>query len=237
VAHQVRTPLTGLRLQLERARREGGAADALTGALGEIDRLERTVEDLLSLARDEMRATSTLDVAALLDGVQARWSPRLDRLGRTFAVDYEAPSAPVSGASVSIGQVLDILIDNSTTHGDGTVTLRARRASGGYVLEVQDEGDGIDDDERDAIFERNHGTGTGIGLALARTITEAEGGRLHLATTTPPSSRSYSPRRSPTPSRRTSAPEEDQHCGSAVAASPGRLASNPAVQGRWHRGR
>lgn len=185
VAHQVRTPLTGLRLQLERASREG-AADALAGAFGEIDRLERTVDDLLALARDEMRATSILDVAVLLEGVQARWSPRLDRLGRTLAVDYEAPTAPVSGASVSIGQVLDVLIDNSRTHGDGTVTLRARRAFGGYVLEVQDEGDGIDDDERDAIFERNHGTGTGIGLALARTITEAEGGRLQLATTTPP---------------------------------------------------
>lgn len=82
--------------------------------------------------------------------------------------------------------MLDVLIDNITTHGDGTVTLRARPALGGYVLEVQDEGDGVDDDERDAIFERNHGTGTGICLALARTITEAEGGRLQLATSTPP---------------------------------------------------
>lgn len=226
VAHQVRTPLTGLRLQLERARREGGAADALAGALGEIDRLERTVEDLLALARDEMRATSILDVAVLLEGVQARWSPRLDRLGRTLAVDYEAPSAPVSGASVSIGQVLDVLIDNSTTHGDGTVTLRARRAFGGYVLEVQDEGDGIDDDERDAIFERNHGTGTGIGLALARTITEAEGGRLQLATTTPPRFQVV------LPAAVADLESEDVGLRIDVPASPVRWASNPAV----HRG-
>lgn len=186
VSHQLRTPLTGLRLQLERAERELGPSPLVAGALDEVLRLEGTIEHLLALARDISHVTATLDVAAVLAGVDGRWSDRLAGQGRALRVDHQLALGPVHGSDGSVGQVLDVLVDNSTVHGAGTVTVRARPIVGGFVFEVEDEGPGIDETQTDLVFGRRHGSGHGIGLALARSIAEAEGGRLLLASAAPP---------------------------------------------------
>lgn len=186
VAHQLRTPLAGLRLRLEHALRSDDRGHSVEGALAEVDRLEATVEHLLALARDAHQASGALAVADVLHAVDERWQSRFTHAHRALTV-HDAEWLPAVHASdVSIGQVLDVLVDNALRHGRGTVGVRARPAAGGLVIEVDDEGAGIPDDRLAAVFDRHEGSGNGIGLALARTIIEAEGGRLLLVRGQPP---------------------------------------------------
>jgi signal transduction histidine kinase len=177
VAHQLRTPLTGLRLQLERLE----AHDAIA----EVARLEATVEHLLALSRDRQPIGADLDVDALLAGVEARWSAPARGAGRDLLVVHDAAAIAVRASTASIAEVLDVLVDNALRHGAGTITVRARPATGGLVVEVSDQGAGLDGSV--PIFHRAAGDGGhGIGLALARRMAEAEGGRLLLAVARPP---------------------------------------------------
>jgi signal transduction histidine kinase len=181
VAHQLRTPLTGLRLQLERAERDRDLT-VITAGLAEVVRLQATVEHLLALARDGHPPTATLDVGELLNSLRRRWQDPFTVVGRTLHVSGDQPLPSARGTNVSISQVLDVLVDNGLRHGGGAVYVRARPAAGGLVIEVRDEGNGLSD-TFDPFIRR--GTGGGIGLGLARSITEAEGGRLLLATAQP----------------------------------------------------
>lgn len=186
VAHQLRTPLAGLRLRLEHALRSDDKRHPVEGALAEVGRLEATVEHLLALARDTQQVSSPLAVPHLLHAVDERWQPRFAQAQRALTVHDGGRLPTVHASDVSIGQVLDVLIDNALRHGDGAVGVRARPAAGGLVIEVDDEGPGITDDRLAAVFDRHEGSGNGIGLALARTIAEAEGGRLLAVRGQPP---------------------------------------------------
>lgn len=181
VAHQLRTPLTGLRLQLERAERDRDVT-VITAALGELARLQATVEHLLALARDGHPPSATLDADELLESLSRRWQEGFAAVGRELRVTGDGPLPSAQGANVSVSQVLDVLVDNGLRHGDGAVSVLARPAAGGLVIEVSDEGVGVHDGF-DPFVRR--GNGGGIGLGLARSITEAEGGRLLLATSRP----------------------------------------------------
>ncbi len=188
VSHQLRTPLAGLQLRLEHAMRSDDPRAQVQGALAEVRRLEATVEQLLALARDAHPVSSRLEVADLLQAVDERWQPRFSGVARELAVRSDDRLPPVNASAVSIGQVLDVLLDNALHHGQGRVGVRVRPAAGGLVIEVDDEGVGIADDDLVAVFARHSGSGgsSGIGLALARTIAEAEGGRLLVASGRPP---------------------------------------------------
>jgi signal transduction histidine kinase len=183
-SHQLRTPLTGLRVTLEAARLTPTVDRdaALDAALGEIDRLERTVDDLLALAREPPVTRMPTDLAPLLATIEDDWHGRLAAEGRPLRVDVDPGLPPVAISPRSVRQVLDVLVENAWHHGSGAITLRARSTGGGVALEVADEGPGVSGDP-ERIFERRE-TGTpgghGIGLALARSLTEAEGARLVL---------------------------------------------------------
>lgn len=183
-SHQLRTPLTGLRVNLEAARLTPTVDrdDALDAALSEVDRLERTVDDLLALAREPPVTRTPTDLAPLLATIEDDWHGRLAAEGRPLRVDLDPGLAPVVISQRSVRQVLDVLVENAWHHGTGTITLHARSTGGGVALEVADEGPGVNGDP-ERIFDR-HETGTlgghGIGLALARSLAEAEGARLVL---------------------------------------------------------
>jgi signal transduction histidine kinase len=86
----------------------------------------------------------------------------------------------------AVGQAVDVLLENGLRHGGGRITLSLRRSGLFGVVVVEDEGKGITLDEEAAIFERGRSQGgTGIGLALARSLMEADGGRLELASPYP----------------------------------------------------
>ncbi|MGH3972677.1 MAG: sensor histidine kinase [Pseudonocardiaceae bacterium] len=189
-SHQLRTPLTGLRLRLEAALDRPGQdlRHAITAGIDAADRLEQTIEELLALARDTPRSNSApLDLPGLLDEIERGWHDRLAAQDRELrvAVDAAAPVSLVSTAAVR--QVLTVLLDNAATHGSGTVSVAVRNAADALAIDVSDEGIGITAPEPELFTRRSRlADGHGIGLALARSLAEAEGGRLRLTRPAPP---------------------------------------------------
>ena len=189
-SHQLRTPLAGLRLQLEAALADPSADSraAMTASVGAADRLEQTIDELLALARSSRKsATSQLDLDALFDDLSRTWTARVAADDRTLALTI-APQLPTATASpAAVRQILGVLIDNAVVHGVGAITVTAREAADAVAIDVSDEGGGFTDEEPD-LFARQaaHANGHGIGLALARSLAEAEGGRLRLTRPAPP---------------------------------------------------
>jgi signal transduction histidine kinase len=187
-SHQLRTPLTGLRLTLETALDAPAPAQraAVVRALESADRLERTIVDLLSLARHAPRDRAALRLEALVADWSAAWEPVLGGHDRALQVSV-APALPDASASeAAVRQVVDVLLDNAVVHGTGTVGLVVRDAGVTVAIDVTDQGDGPPDP--DGVFRSRDGgsPGHGIGLALARALAESEGGRLVLSRARPP---------------------------------------------------
>ncbi|MEJ3652920.1 HAMP domain-containing sensor histidine kinase [Actinomycetes bacterium KLBMP 9759] len=186
-SHQLRTPLTGLQLRLEAALRAPGHdhTHAIRASLAEVDRLERTIADLLALARGN-RQKGVLDLAGLLTEVHQVWGPRLgsQRRALRFAVEDNLPV--VEASTAAIRQVLTVLLGNATEHGEGTVTVAVRDIEEAVAIDVADQGSVAQTEGAD-LFERREpdADGHGIGLALARRLVEAEGGRLQLSSPSP----------------------------------------------------
>jgi signal transduction histidine kinase len=185
-SHQLRTPLTGLRLRLETALEGGDLRPAVGAALETADRLERTIDELLALARDSPTARTPADVPALLGEAESHWHGPLAAAGRSLRVstDSALPGTPASAAATR--QILDVLLANAFRHGGGTVTVTARDADTAVAVDVADDGAGISI-PADELFRRRaeRAAGSGIGLALARALAEAEGGRLVLSRSGP----------------------------------------------------
>ncbi|HMF04816.1 MAG TPA: HAMP domain-containing sensor histidine kinase [Acidimicrobiia bacterium] len=183
-SHQLRNPLAALRMELEMARLDSGIdrASLIADALVEVSRLERTIDDLLELARDTHEERAALRIDRVVDELDQRWHGSLAAEGRPFRTIIEPDAPGVHASEAAVRQVVDVLVDNAATHGAGTVTLRARAAGTGLAIEVSDEGPGIREGEVDRIFDRRRADDErhGIGLALARSLAEAEGGRLVL---------------------------------------------------------
>ena len=180
-SHQLRTPLTGLRLRLETALEGDGLRPAVVAALETADRLERTIDELIALARDAPTARTPADLPALLADAESTWRGPLSGAGRSLRVsaDPTLPGTPASAAATR--QILDVLLGNAVRHGAGTVTVTARDADTAVAIDVADEGPGVTV-PGDGLFRRraDQASGHGIGLALARSLAEAEGGRLVL---------------------------------------------------------
>lgn len=189
VSHQLRTPLTALRLRLEEieASTTGQVRAETVAALGQADRLERTVDSLLALARTARAGKAEpLDLAELARDRADAWKPAFAQRRRTLVVD--GPAAAISFATPGgAEQILDVLLENSLQHGAGRTTVSVGPGGGHVALAVADEGVGVEPDRAGAIFERSTSGagGTGLGLALARALAETDGGRLRLVRTSP----------------------------------------------------
>jgi signal transduction histidine kinase len=190
-SHQLRTPLTGLRLRLEAIKGEGGpAADQAAKAEDELDRLSRLVDDLLALERATAsdatgRVVDLADIAR--DGVD-RWSGAAADAGQQIRLETDG-AAPVFGDPTDLAHVVDNLIDNAISYcPPGTeVTVRTRAHNGRAILAVADTGPGIPPEDRARIFERFYrgGTGkaqpgTGLGLAIVAEMVARWGGEVRL---------------------------------------------------------
>jgi signal transduction histidine kinase len=187
-SHQLRTPLTGLRLQLEAAL-EDPAADprqAIRDALLSTDRLERTITDLLALAREAPRTGEALDLQALLQDLQDHWRGPLATQGRPIHVSIEHAQNISYASRAAVGQILDVLLDNAYHHGSGEVRLTVRHAINALAIDVSNDGPAITTDPRLLFLRRTSSTEShGIGLSLAQTLAHTEGGRLTLTAATP----------------------------------------------------
>jgi signal transduction histidine kinase len=187
-SHQLRTPLTGLRLRLEGLLGEPGlsneAREDLRASLAEVDRLSATVAGVLDLARsDAPSPRRPLDLDELLGRTAERWTPTAAGSARSVEVVRGTPLT-VAAPDGILEQVLDVLVENALAHGAGPVRLAATDEGGPIRLRVQDHGRGVSSELAHRIFERHvsreGSDGQGIGLALARQLVEALGGRLVL---------------------------------------------------------
>ncbi len=186
VSHQLRTPLTGLRLRLEELaslRDPDLVAHEASGALAEADRLERTIAELLAAARSGRTGEpGELDLDDLVRRHVTSWRPTFAGEGRTLRIESSGAPMRASATAGSVGQALDVLLENALRHGAGIVTVTVARHRDQPCIRVEDEGEGIAAGSERKIFERGGslGGGTGIGLPLARTLIESDGGRLVL---------------------------------------------------------
>ena len=180
-SHQLRTPLTSLRLGLESAlENDGDLHLAAREAIASADRLSRTVDDVLALARGVPEPGQQLDVAALLAGVQDRWQAPLAAAGRELVV-VELPHPRTAASAPAVRQILDVLLDNALRHGRGQVTVTARDGGGAVALDVADEG--VLPPGRSLVPSRVEEAttppgGQRLGLRMAASLAEGLGGRL-----------------------------------------------------------
>jgi signal transduction histidine kinase len=189
-SHQLRTPLTGLRMRLEEIRvlaRDHEMTSEADAAMTQVDRLVTTIEHLETTARRRDDAPRPVDVADLVaEHVEAgRWPVRLREAGRELEVAVTPPlRARVDPETVR--QVLDVLLQNALQHGSGPVRVATARQGAFARLRVVDDGR-AGGPAADRIFARGVGSGSGIGLTVARELARRDGGDLLLrdaATTT-----------------------------------------------------
>ncbi|MEV6987266.1 GAF domain-containing sensor histidine kinase [Sphaerisporangium sp. NPDC051017] len=188
-SHELRTPLAGLRATLEEAQLHPGETDLaelLEHTLGDVDRLQAIISDLLLLTRigaAPPAALEPVDLAVLAEAETARRTgdPHPARLDLTAGVTTDA-------VPEQIRRVLDNLLDNAQRHAARDVVVTVRRAEGMAELSVTDDGPGVPAAEREHIFQRftrldtarsRDRGGTGLGLAIARDIAHAHHGTLH----------------------------------------------------------
>jgi signal transduction histidine kinase len=188
-SHQLRTPLTVLRLRLENLERDvrgEGRAD-LEGALHEVERLGELVESLLGLARSGARTAppGRVDLDRLVRERRDAWSPLVAERGLRLAVDV-SDAVPARASEERVRQIIDNLLENAVEASPpgGAITLFVHAASPWVEVRVRDEGQGLDEHERDRAFDRfwrgRGGEGTGLGLAIVRSLVEADGGEVEL---------------------------------------------------------
>jgi signal transduction histidine kinase len=189
-SHQLRTPLTALRLRLENLEPAlpDGAGD-LRAAIAETGRLARLVDGLLALARAEAATTGRelIDAAAVVADREDTWAPLAAEQGVDLVVE-PAPAARVWALPGALEQVLDNLLANALRFAPPGSQLRlaVRRADGWVEVHVIDQGPGMTAEQRQRAFDRfwraspADGEGTGLGLAVVRQLIDASGGTAEL---------------------------------------------------------
>ncbi|HEY2334456.1 MAG TPA: HAMP domain-containing sensor histidine kinase [Solirubrobacterales bacterium] len=189
-SHELRTPLTAIRGQLEvLARDEQPEAVEVRRVeavvIGEMARIERLVEDLLTLAR--------LDEEAPLEPIEIPLEPYLRHFGEDSSAGSielgELPAGTLRADPGRLTQVIRNLLANARRHAgpSGRIELSASAADGRLTVAIDDDGPGIPPAERERVFDRFHRSqasrdrgsgGSGLGLAIARSIVELHGGRI-----------------------------------------------------------
>lgn len=187
-SHELRTPIAGLRANLEDAAAHPEDTDLVTtvkSALRDTDRLESIVTDLLLLAR--LGTSRALQEVVDL-GELARQEIELRRQ-RVHIETHLPPGVVVQAVSVQMRRLLANLLDNAERYAQETVTVGLRRDDDTAVLTVTDDGIGIAPEDRERVFERftrldssrgRETGGTGLGLSIARDIAVAHGGGLRI---------------------------------------------------------
>ena len=191
-AHQLRTPLAGLRMQVEYGLSQTDPAEHLR-VLRELglstERAVRLANQLLTLARaeagfaqaDSMRI---IDLRNVAEEVAEGWMPAAIRKKIDLGLELEA--APLRGDFFLLKELLSNLIDNAVTYTPpgGRITVSTASGAGASMLRVEDDGIGIPETQRALVFERFYradgatGEGCGLGLAIVREIAHLHGGRV-----------------------------------------------------------
>jgi len=194
-AHQLRTPLAGLKLQAEVAQRENNL-DAMQSSLRQMqnsaDRVSHLIAQLLLLARSESVADShkltQVDLCILVRDVCMEWAPKA--LKKQIELSFDGPdqSVWIKGDTLLLRELLANLIDNAISYGrvNGNVVVKLVLDEYPSVL-VEDDGGGISDVEQGRVFERFYriqgspGDGCGLGLAIVKEIADLHQAKVQIS--------------------------------------------------------
>lgn len=196
-AHQLRTPLAAMQVELESSLRQHDPQAqqlALSGTLAGLARLQHLVNQLLMLSRSEDPHGSALplqplDLAALARGVVERYADRALAAGVDLGYDGPDDGVQVQGAPQLLREALGNLLDNALRYGavPGVITLGLQQDAEGVQVWVDDDGAGIAEAERTRVTERfyrasSQGDGCGLGLAIVAEIAHRHGAMLVIDT-------------------------------------------------------
>ncbi|MEV8431515.1 HAMP domain-containing sensor histidine kinase [Streptomyces sp. HUAS 31] len=194
-SHQLRTPLTALRLSLDNIADgvdDDFVKEDVEQATAEVVRMSRLVSGLLVLARAEAKVTAA-EPLALVDIVRERldvWRPAADERGVTIALTASTDGRPLVLASPGhLEQVLDNVLSNAleVSPDGGTITVQVEPKGDSVVLSVLDEGPGMPDADKSRAFDRfwrgrglTGRSGSGLGLAVVKQLVTDDGGTVAL---------------------------------------------------------
>lgn len=194
-SHQLRSPLTALRLRLEQAALIAESDPSrlrtnLDAAVSEAERLQRVIDGLLLLSRNEssLAPLVEVDLSAAVGERAATWTPLAEERGVTVSTRI-TPGIRVRAAAHALEQIVDNFLDNalSVTPSGSTITVVVRGEAPWGVVEVIDEGPGIPGEQIGRAFDRfwraptSAYEGSGLGLAIVAQLAAASGGQATLA--------------------------------------------------------
>jgi signal transduction histidine kinase len=196
-AHELRSPLTALKLQIAALRRapdeaqRQGALDALAAG---VDRATRLVEQLLTLARSEPGARhapfETLQLGELVRQALADCAPHATSRGTTLELDVQEGDVQVQGDRHALSALARNLVDNAVRYSPAhaRIAVWVGLEQGAPVLRVDDSGPGIPQEERERVFDRfvrreetGDESGSGLGLAIVKSVAQRHGATVTLA--------------------------------------------------------
>jgi len=195
-AHQLKTPLTGLRMQTELALHEtdvGSMHERLQQAAVSAERLSHLTHQLLSLARAEATTESSdafqkLDLNELAPAVTREWVERAMARGIELGFEGADCALPIVGSAFLLRELLNNLLDNAIKYTPEGGQVMVRSSSGPEIrLEVEDTGIGIPVAERNRVFERFYRLlesgidGSGLGLAIVQEIAELHRAKIQVS--------------------------------------------------------
>jgi len=198
-SHQLRTPLTALRLRVEQAlttvtdnpdRPATAVADDLEAAVNELERLARLVEQLLALARTEAPgAVTRVDVADVVDARVEMWRSLAEERGIEIAMEGNLDCV-VEAMPGALEQIIDNYVDNALDYAPAgtSITIGVSGSSSEVTISVGDRGPGMSAVARERAFDRfwrgpesqNRPGGSGLGLSIVAQLAAASGGRVAL---------------------------------------------------------
>jgi signal transduction histidine kinase len=190
-SHQLRTPLTGLRLRLESAHAKAGrdAEPELEAAELEVERLARLLTSLLTLARegDEPPPARPVSLARVAERAHERWAAAAEQDGRELEL-AGGGDATVAASEEDLATLLDNLIENALRYSSTRVAVDWGGDGDEAWLAVLDEGPGLAPGEETSLFDRfargsagGSRPGTGLGLAIVQTLAQRWRGSVSLA--------------------------------------------------------
>lgn len=196
IAHDLRTPLTRMRNNLEDLRRDSLEPARIDALIDEADRLLATFNALLRIARIETAQQRTqfapLRLDEILRDVAELYEPLAEQKGVTLHLACAA--APITGDRDLLFQAFANLLDNALkfSPAGGRIRIVLRRTGGQCICLVRDEGPGIADTEKERVFNRfyrsetsRHTPGNGLGLSLVAAVVQLHHGRIALQDANP----------------------------------------------------
>ena len=194
-AHQLRTPLAGLRLQAQLANKMT-TPETVRASLAEVEasasRAAHLVDQILVLSKaeviDPLAPSQSVDLAKLANQIIERFLPLADQRNIDLGCETGSGNFQVSGNEVLFGELIGNLVDNALRYGNigGHVTIEIYREANDVLLAVGDDGPGFSDTDRAQVFRRfyrsdlSHSDGAGLGLAIVSEIAERYHAELNL---------------------------------------------------------